>query len=236
MWPPLLRLDEEWRPSHPSPPRPHEEQPQAHHRPCQRARGLSLPSPRRCRPRRRRRRRSDHRRRRQVHEALWLLESAWQLVLPLSSFVLPRLSSQTCLLLLLSSLPSSSLYLFTSLVNMWQLPIEWQLRRRGDLVRAQACRVPTQRGIYLFSMIVDTPKVRSTCARCHEPLALLPLLSLCRPCPRPVLYCLLMHTATHSSLTRPLCAAFALRLRELGSREKKAKNEYVLLAGSALLP
>ena len=122
------------------------------------------------------------------------------------------------------------------LVQQVLLPLERQLLTVRPGFEPQACRVPTQRGIYLFSMIVDTPKVRSTCARCHEPLALLPLLSLCRPCPRPVLYCLLMHTATHSSLTRPLCAAFALRLRELGSREKKAKNEYVLLAGSALLP
>ena len=145
---------------------------------------------------------------------------------------------------LLADVPSSAALVAAILVTLplqilgqhVQLPIEWQLRRRGDLVRAQACRVPTQRGIYLFSMIVDTPKVRSTCARCHEPLALLPLLSLCRPCPRPVLYCLLMHTATHSSLTRPLCAAFALRLRELGSREKKAKNEYVLLAVSTHSP
>ena len=56
--------------------------------------------------------------RRQVHEPPSLLQSAWLLMLPPSSFVLPRLSSQTCLLLLLSSLPFSSLYHFKSLVNM----------------------------------------------------------------------------------------------------------------------
>ena len=58
------------------------------------------------------------RRWRQVHEALSLLESAWQLVLPPSSFVVPRLSSQTRPLLLLLSLPWSSLYHFSPLDNM----------------------------------------------------------------------------------------------------------------------
>ena len=58
-----------------------------------------------------------------------------------------------------------------------QLPIEWQLLRRGDLVRAQACRVPTQRGIYLFSVIDDTMQVRCTIAESLSPRCL-----CCRAC------------------------------------------------------
>ena len=104
------------------------------------------------------------------------------------------------------------------LVQQVLRPLERQLLMVRPGFEPQACRAPTRRGIYLFSVIVDTSKVCSTCTAA-EPLTLLPLLLFVLCLPWPVLCLLAAHAHGRSQLIDEACACyFALRLKELGPR------------------
>ena len=125
------------------------------------------------------------------------LQSAWLLMLPPSSIVLPRLSSQTCPLLLLSSLPSWSLYHF-HILGQRAAADRVAAAETGRPGSSPGVSSPHPRGIYLFSVIFDTSKVCSTCTAA-EPLILLPLLLFVLCLPWPV-------CSAACSCTRPLTA------------------------------
>ena len=125
------------------------------------------------------------------------------------------------------------------LVQRMLPPLERQQMTMRPGFEPQACRVPTQRGIYLFSVIVDIIQVRRICTassiRPHRHVC-------CRSCPCPcACSCCLLVLNAHSScdryvLSTCLCACICSRSQGQQGRSKKAMFEYVILAGSFLLP
>ena len=98
--------------------------------------------------------------------------------------------------------------------QVWWVRVGVQLDKQQLTVRPgfepHACRVPTQRGIYLFSVTVDIIQVRRTCIAASNPAPprLLPWL------PVPVLLLLLTHTAPHAVGVHVPASAFAHVRRE----------------------
>ena len=103
------------------------------------------------------------------------------------------------------------------LVQQVLRPLERQLLMVRPGFEPQACRAPTRRGIYLFSVIVDTMQVRcaiaeslsSRCLCCRACLVACSLLGSCRA------RC--THSTLHSTLTSPMFCTCA-QAQKLGTR------------------
>ena len=154
-----------------------------------------------------------------MHEAPSLLQSLRQhaaVVVVDAAVAAPSFESHFSAAVAAAVVVASTLHI---LVQHVLQPLERQQLTVRPGFEPQACRVPTQRGIYLFSVTVDIIQVRRTCTaasnRPHRHVC-------CRGCPCPcwLLLALLTHTAHAVGVHVPVRLRLLMLAGTAGAAEK----------------